>query len=73
MWSLVQIQVVSLMDCSSARIFVLSAASRGRGAEGKVAWVGDTAEGQRFVSFSRKPKVKNAVLDYLKSYLKLDE
>ena len=41
----------------------MSAASRGRGAEGKVAGVGDTAEGQRFVSFSKKPKVKNAVLN----------
>ena len=71
---MVQIQAVSFIDCSSARIFFLSAASRGRGAEGKVAGVGDTAEGQRFVSFSKKPKVMNAVLDYLKSsYLKLDE
>ena len=56
---MVQIQVVSLIDCSSAWIFVLSATGRGWGAERKVAGVRDSAEGQRFVSFSKKrPKVK---------------
>ena len=54
---MVQIQVVSLIDCSSAWIFVLS--GLGWGAERKVAGVRDSAEGQRFVSSSKKgPKVK---------------
>ena len=51
MWSLIQIQVVSFVDCSCARIFVCSAAAGQRGVgEGKVAGVGDATKGQRFVS-----------------------
>ena len=72
---MVQIQVVSLIDCSSAWIFVLSATGPGWGAERKVAGVGDSAEGQRFVSFPKKgQKLRKRKLYSMKGfYLKLDE
>lgn len=60
MWSLIQIQVVSFVDCSCARIFVHSAAGQRGVGEGKVAGVGDATKGQRFVSPSEEVLGKKA-------------
>ena len=73
MWSLIQIQVISFVDCSCARIFVCSAAAGQRGVgEGKVAGVGDATKGQRFVSPSEEVLGKNGNALNINERLTLD-
>ena len=59
---MIQVQVVSFVDCSCARIFVLPAVGMGGGVKGKVAGVGNTTEGQRFVSLSEKIPGKKEIV-----------